>query len=91
MLLLLYKPKGNIVNHKDLLVDYNEAEDYLQDFPGSICVSHDNRNSCYNNLNTECFNGMFGDYKIRGWLVPKNNSNFIILKHETINIQTQTR
>ena len=33
MLLLLYKPKGNIVNHKDLLVDDYEAEDYLQDFP----------------------------------------------------------
>ena len=83
MLLILYKPKGNIVNHKDLLVDSNEAEDYLQDFPGSICVGY---SSIYHNFNTKCFNGMFGNYKIREWLVPKNNNNFIILKHETINI-----
>ena len=34
MLLILYKPEDNIVNHKDLLVDDYEAEDYLQDFPG---------------------------------------------------------
>ena len=82
MLLILYKPKGNIVNHKDLLVDDDEAEDYLQDFPGSICVSY----SKILNFSTKCFNGMFGNYKIRSWLVPKNNNNFIILKHETINI-----
>jgi hypothetical protein len=86
MLLILYKPKGNIVNHKDLLVDEDEAEDYLQDFPGSICVSHSNLASSYNNFSTKCFNGMFGGYKIRGWLVPKNNNNFIRLEHETINI-----
>ena len=86
MLLILYKPKGNIVNHRDLLVNAYEAEDYLQDFPGSICVSHDTRDSSYNNLNTECYNGMFENYRIRGWLVPKNNNNFIILKHEIINI-----
>ena len=91
MLLLLYKPKGNIVNHKDLLVNYNEAEDYLQDFPGSICVSHSSLASSYKNFSTKCYNNMFGDYKIRDWLVPKNNNNFIILKHETINIQTKTR
>ena len=86
MLLLLYKPKGNIVNHRDLLVSIDEAEDYLQDFPGSICVSYDTRDIPYDKFMTECFNGLFGDYKIRDWLVPKNNSNFIILKHETINI-----
>ena len=86
MLLILYKPKDNIVNHKDLLVDDYEAEDYLQDFPGSICVSYDTKDSPYNNFSTECYNGMFGGYKIRDWLVPKNNSNFIILKHETIDI-----
>ena len=91
MLLILYKPKGNIVNHKDLLVDDYEAEDYLQDFPGSICVSYSNVISSYKNFSTKCFNGMFGNYRIRNWLVPKNNNNFIILKHETINIQTQTR
>ena len=85
MILLLYKPKGNIVNHRDLLVDSDEAED-LQDFPGSICVSYDTKDSPYNNFTTKCYNGMFGGYKIRDWLVPKNNSNFIILKHETINI-----
>ena len=81
MLLILYKPKDNIVNHKDLLVDENEAEDYLQDFPGSICVSHSSIDGPYNNFTTECFNGMFGNYRIRDWLVPKNNSNFIIIKH----------
>ena len=86
MLLLLYKPEGNIVDYRDLLVDNYEAEDYLQDFPGSICVSHSSLASSYHNFSTKCFNGMFGDYKIRDWLVPKNNSNFIILKHETINI-----
>ena len=86
MLLLLYKPRGNIVNHRDLLVDSDEAEDYLQDFPGSICVSYDTKDSPYNKFMTKCFNGLFEDYKIRDWLVPKNNSNFIILKHETINI-----
>ena len=86
MLLLLYKPKGNIVNHKDLLVDEDKAEDYLQDFPGSICVSYDTRDNPYDKFMTKCFNGMFGNYKIRNWLVPKNNNNFIILKHETINI-----
>ena len=86
MLLLLYKPKGNIVNHMDLLVDDDEAEDYLQDFPGSICVCYSNTTNSYNCFSTKCFNGMFGNYKIRNWLVPKNNSNFIILKHETINI-----
>ena len=85
MLLILYKPKGNIVNHKDLLVDDYEAEDYLQDFPGSICVNYSSVIGS-NNLNTKCFNGMFGNYKIRDWLVPKNNNNFIILKHETIDI-----
>ena len=86
MLLILYKPKGNIVNHKDLLVDDNEAEDYLQDFPGSICVNYSSVIGA-NNLSTKCFNGMFGNYKIRDWLVPRNNNNnFIILKHETINI-----
>ena len=90
MLLILYKPKGKVY-HKDLLVDSNEAEDYLQDFPGSICVFYDIKDSFYNNFTTKCYNGMFGDYKIRDWLVPKNNNNFIILKHETINIQTQTR
>ena len=42
MLLILYKPDGNIVDHKDLLVENYEAEDYLQDFPGSICVSYSN-------------------------------------------------
>lgn len=81
-LLLLYKPKGK-VNHKDLLVDINEAKEYLQDFPRSICVSH---SSIDNPYHTKCFNGMFGNYRIRKWLVPKNNNNFIILKHETINI-----
>ena len=85
MLLILYKPKGK-VNHKDLLVNDYEAEDYLQDFPGSICVSYSSINNLFYNFSTKCFNGMFGDYKIRGWLVPKNNSNFIILKHETIDI-----
>ena len=91
MLLILYKPKGNIVNHKDLLVDDDEAEDYLQDFPGSICVSYSSIDDPYHNFTTKCFNGMFGNYRIRDWLVPKNNNNFIILKHETINIQTKTR
>lgn len=86
MLLLLYKTRGNIVNHRDLLVDSDEAEDYLQDFPGSICVSYDTKDSPYNNFTTKCYNGMFGDYKIRDWLVPKNNSSFIILKYETIDI-----
>ena len=86
MLLILYKPKDNIVNHKDLLVDNNEAEDYLQDFPGSICVSYSSLASSYNNFSTKCFNGMFENYRIRDWSVPKNNNNFIILKHETINI-----
>lgn len=86
MILLLYKPKDNIVNHRDLLVDSDEAENYLQDFPGSICVSYDTKDSPYNNFTTKCFNGMFGDYEIREWLVPKNNSNFIILKYETIDI-----
>ena len=86
MLLLLYKPKGNIVNHRDLLVDSDEAEDYLQDFPGSICVSYDTKDSTFNNFTTRCYNNMFGGYRIRDWLVPKNNSNFIILKYETINI-----
>ena len=86
MLLLLYKPRGNIVNHRDLLVDSNEAEDYLQDFPGSICVSYDTKDSFYNNFTTKCFNRMFGDYRIRDWLVPKSSNNFIILKYETINI-----
>ena len=86
MLLILYKPKGNIVNHKDLLVDYYEAEDYLQDFPGSICVSYSSLDDPYQNFNTNCFNGMFGNYAMRNWLVPKNNNNFIILKHEIINI-----
>ena len=90
MLLLLYKPKDNIVNHRDLLVDDYEAEDYLQDFPGSICVSYDTKDSPYDKFSTKCFNGMFGNYRIRGWLVPKNSSDFIILKYETINIQTQT-
>lgn len=82
MLLLLYKPKDNIADHRDLLVDRSEVEDYLQDFPGSICVSY----SKILNFSTKCFNGMFGNYKIRDWLVPGDNSNFIILKHETINI-----
>ena len=86
MLLILYKPKGNIVNHKDLLVDDYEAEDYLQDFPGSICVSYSSIDDPYQNFYTKCFNGMFGNYEIRNWLVPKKNDNFIILKHETINI-----
>ena len=86
MLLLLYKPKGNIVNHKDLLVDDDEAEDYLQDFPGSICVSHSSLASSYKNFSTKCFNGMFGNYRIRNWLVPKNNKSFIILKYEIVNI-----
>lgn len=86
MLLILYKPGGNIVNHRDLLVHDNEAEDYLQDFPGSICVSYSSIDDPYHNFNTKCFNGIFKNYKIRGWLVPKNNNNFIILKHETINI-----
>lgn len=86
MLLILYKPRGSIVNHKDLLVDMDEAEDYLQDFPGSICVSCSSIDDFFHNFHTKCFNGMFGDYKIRDWLVPKNNNNFIILKHETINI-----
>ena len=85
MLLILYKPKGNIANYKDLLVDASEAEDHLQDFPGSICVNYSDVIGSYN-LNTKCFNGMFGNYRIRNWLVPKNNNNFIILKHETINI-----
>ena len=86
MLLILYKPKGNIVDHKDLLVDSDEAEDYLQDFPGSICVSYSSVISSYKYFSTKCFNGMSGNYKIGDWLVPKNNDNFIILKHETINI-----
>ena len=83
MLLILYKPKGNIVNHKDLLVNINEAKQYLQDFPRSICVSHSSNDNPYH---TKCFNGMVGNYKIRDWLIPKNNNNFIILKHETVNI-----
>ena len=86
MLLILYKPRGNIANHKDLLVDDDEAEDYLQDFPGSICVSYSSIDDPHHNFTTKCFNGMFGNYRIRDWLVPKNNNNFIILKHETINI-----
>ena len=86
MLLLLYKPKDNIVNHRDLLVDSNEAEDYLQDFPGSICVSYDTKDSTFNNFTTKCYNNMFGGYRIRDWWVPKNSSDFIILKYETINI-----
>ena len=86
MLLLLYKPKDNIVNHRDLLVSSDEAEDYLQDFPGSICVSYDPKDSSFSNFTTRCYNNMFGGYRIRDWWVPKNNSNFIILKHETINI-----
>ena len=86
MLLILYKPKGNIVNHKDLLVDDDEAEDYLQDFPGSICVSYSSIDDFFHNFHTKCFNGMFGNYAMRDWLVPKNNNNFIILKHEIINI-----
>ena len=87
MLLILYKPKGNIVNHRDLLVDTYEAEDCLQDFPGSICVSYDTKDSPYDIFSTKCFNRMFGNYRIRGWSVPKkNNNSFIILKHETINI-----
>ena len=90
MLLILYKPKGNIVNHKDLLVDDDETED-LQDFPGSICVNYSSIDDFFYNFNTKCFNGMFGNYRIRDWLVPKNNKSFIILKHETINIQTKTR
>ena len=90
MLLILYKPKGNIVNHKDLLVDDDETED-LQDFPGSICVSYSNIISSYKSFSTKCFNGMFGNYEIRDWFVPKNNNSFIILKHEIINIQPQTR
>ena len=91
MLLILYKPKDNIVNHRDLLVDSNEAEDYLQDFPGSVCVSCSNTNNLHHNFTTKCFNRMFGNYRIRDWLVPKKNNNFIILKHETIAIQTKTR
>ena len=83
MLLILYKPKGNIVNHKDLLVDNYKTKSYLQDFPGSICVSYSSIDDPYH---TKCFNGMSGNYKIRNWFVPKNNNNFIILKHETINI-----
>ena len=86
MLLILYKPKGNIVDHKDLLVNEYEAENYLQDFPGSICVSYSSIDDFFHNFHTKCFNGMFGNYRIRNWLVPKNNNNFIILKHETINI-----
>lgn len=86
MLLLLYKPKDNIINHRDLLVNSYEAEDYLQDFPGSICVSCDNKYSPNDKFITKCFNGMFGRYEIRDWFIPKINSNFIILKHETINI-----
>ena len=86
MLLLLYKPRGNIVDHRDLLVDSDEAEDYLQDFPGSICVSYDTKDSSFSNFTTRCYNNMFGGYRIRDWWVPKNNSNFIILKHETIDI-----
>ena len=86
MLLILYKPKDNIADYRDLLVDRDEAEDYLQDFPGSICVSCSSIDDPYHNFNTKCFNGMFGNYSIRNWLVPKNNNNFIILKHETINI-----
>ena len=83
MLLLLYKPKDNIVNHRDLLVDDYEAEDYLQDFPRSICVSHSSMDNPYH---TKCFNGMFGNYRIRKWLIPKSNNDFIILKHETVDI-----
>ena len=86
MLLILYKPKGNIADYRDLLVDRDEAEDYLQDFPGSICVSYSSIDDFFYNFHTKCFNGMFGNYKIRDWLVPKNNKSFIILKHETINI-----
>ena len=86
MLLILYKPKDNIVNHRDLLVDAYEAEDCLQDFPGSICVSYDTKDGPYNKFITKCFNGMFENYKIREWLVPKKNDSFIILKHETIDI-----
>ena len=86
MLLFLYKPRGNIVNHRDLLVDSDEAEDYLQDFPGSICVSYGTKDGTFNNFTTKCYNNMFGGYRIRDWWVPKINSSFIILKHETIDI-----
>ena len=67
-------------------MDEDEAEDYLQDFPGSICVSYSNIISSNIDFDTKCFNGMFGNYRIRDWSVPKNNNNFIILKHETIDI-----
>lgn len=84
-LLLLYKPKDNIENHIDLLVDASEAEDYLQDFPGSICVG-DDINELSNNFSTRCYNGMFEKYRIRHWLVPKKSKSFILLEYETINI-----
>lgn len=85
MLLILYKPKGNIENHKDLLVDSAEAEDYLQDFPGSICVG-DDINEFGNKFSTRCYNGMFEEYKIRNWLVPKKSKSFILLEYETVNL-----
>ena len=77
--------KNNIVDHRDLLVDAYEAEDYLQDFPGSICVG-DGINEFGNKFSTRCYNGMFGEYRIRDWLVPKKNKSFILLEYETINL-----
>lgn len=77
--------KNNIVDHRDLLVDAYEAEDYLQDFPGSICVGDDINNSD-NNFNTRCYNGMFEEYRIRHWLVPKKSKSFIPLEYETVDL-----
>lgn len=77
--------KNNIIDHIDLLVDAYESEDYLQDFPGSICIG-DDINSSSTNFNTRCYNGMFGGYRIRNWLVPKKSKSFIQLEYETINL-----
>ena len=85
MLLILYKPKDNIADHRDLLVDDYEVEDYLQDFPGSICVGDDISNTG-NHFSTRCYNRMFEEYKIRHWLVPKKSKSFIQLEYEIINI-----
>lgn len=77
--------KNNIVDHRDLLVDAYEAEDYLQDFPGSICVG-DAISEFGDKFSTRCYNGMFEEYKIRHWLVPKKSKSFILLEYETINL-----
>lgn len=78
--------KNNIVDHRDLLVDASEAEDYLQDFPGSICVGDDDINNSDNNFCTRCYNGMFEVHNLRHWLVPKKSKSFILLEYETVDL-----